>query len=472
MDTTYTGDSEYDDGRYGLSLEEVLARLPHVHHLSIGSESEFFGSFYYGLKHALVSPAPSLEYLSLFCQEDEYWRTTAYYRHPDTLFSGSTPRLTSLKLRNCDISWNSLLFKGLKYLEILTPHKKARPTLAVWLDTLNEIPQLKTLTLHSASPIAVHFPIDDVERTVTLPSLTHLDISAALPDCALALSHLILPALTSLCLAEIDHLLPNGSVVQEFLPYIARHVHGPQDIRPLQSVLIRNCGSNLELLAWPVPDVDTFVHDPPAFLGATIPTRVKLSFKSMGDDRLEIFEKMMAALPLNGLLTLAAVDLELRDYSSSLSQFWLGLFPNWPLLRRVRLGGTIPSREFIKALLKDDWGCENPLLPSLTELVLAGISLDPHWDPHWTLCLRDTLIQRVEQGVPLKTLDLRMCDVDSYDPKAVQSLSVQLLSEIVVDILHPLDYLGPRQKMIAMWKPLDPYTYSDDDDSKGEDNDD
>jgi hypothetical protein len=64
------------------------------------------------------------------------------------------------------------------------------------------MPQLKTLTLHSASPIAPPFPFD-VERTVTLPSLTRLDILASPGDCALALAHLDLPALTWLCLTAL-----------------------------------------------------------------------------------------------------------------------------------------------------------------------------------------------------------------------------------------------------------------------------
>ena len=205
----------------------------------------------------------------------------------DTLFGGSTPRLSCLKLRNCDISWNSPLLKGLKYLEIiLTPSQMARPKIAVWLDTLDEIPQLKTLTLHSASPVAVHFPFD-VERTVTLPSLTHLDISASLQDCALALAHLVLPALTSLCLTATDQ-LTNGSDVQEFLlvccatrPWTPGHSASAECAHPHHA----DHESHLELLAWPVPDIDTLVHDPlPAFLGATLPTRVKLSFRSKCDD--------------------------------------------------------------------------------------------------------------------------------------------------------------------------------------------
>ena len=62
------------------------------------------------------------------------------------------------------------------------------------------------------------------------------------------------------------------------------------------------------------------------------------------------------------------------------------------------------SREFITALLKDDEGCKNPLLSSVTELVQHGIYSDD-----WTLCLCNALMKRTEQGVSLEALDLRMC---------------------------------------------------------------
>ena len=470
IETSVSG--QHDDDQFGLFPNQVQECLPHTRHLSIGAES--FGTLYRGLEDALVSPAPTLEFLSLFCQEDENKRmadgqlSIPDIQVLDTLFCGSTPKLSCLKLRNCNISWNSPLFKGLNYLEILTPYKMARPTLAVWLDTLDELPQPKTLTLHSASPVVAHFPFD-VERTVTLPSLTHLDISSSFPDCALVSAHLILPALTSLYLTGIDPPI-NGSV-QEFLPYVAQHFHGPQDIRPLQSVLIRDHWDELDLLAWPVPDIDTFFHDPPAFLGTTLPTRVKLSFRNInGNAHLKIFETMMAALPLDCLLTLVAVDLK-GSLSQDLiiQQFWLRLLPNWPLLQRVRLA-PITLRGFIMALLED---CKNPLLPSLTELALAETTLDAHQ----TLCLRDVLMKRMEQGAPLKTLDLRMCRRDPYNLVAVQSLSV-----IAIDILRPLDFLGPEDTeesrsagffmfatMLTMWEPFLPYPcYSGDDDSEYE----
>ena len=483
-------EGQYDDDRFGPFLHQLQEFLPHTRHLSIGAGS--FGTMYRGLEDALISPAPSLEYLSLFCRRDVN-RVVADEQpiNPDiqvidTLFDGSTPRLSCLILRNCNISWKYSLFKGLKNLEIITPNEMARPTLAVWLDTLDEIPQLKSLTLHLASPVAVHFPVD-VERTVTLPSLTHLDISASLRDCALASAHLVLPALTSLCLIPTDY-LTRGSGVQPFLPYIVQHVNGPQDIRPLQSVLIRNrwnvtnLGNELELLAWPVPDIGTFVHNPPAFLGATLQTRVKLSLRSSGDVcMIEILEILMAALPLDGILTLAAVDLNLLQTLSrgnpsldvAMQPFWLRLSPNWPLLRRVQLA-PVAFRGLIRALLEDP---KDPLLPSLTELALAETTLDAHQ----TLSLREALMKRAEKGVPLKTLDLRMCSRDPYN-----LVAVQLLSEAAVDILRPLDFLGPEDteesrkagytlfaKMLTMWAPFLPYPYySGDDDSEFEESED
>ena len=457
---------------FGLFLKEVQAHLPYTRHLSIRTEvAAVDGKICQELLS--LAPAPTLEYLSLSLREDEHNAVDSTGLRqvfmPDiqvlgNLFGGSTPRLSCLKLRNCAIRWNSPLLKGLKHLEIVTQYSMERPTLANWLDTLGEIPQLKTLTLHSASPVAAQFP-SNIERTVTLPSLTHLDISASLRDCALASTHLELPALTSLCLTSVPVDRHTGSQgVQDCLMFVVRHIHGPQDIQPLQSALIHNSGDNLQFLAWPVPDIDTLVQDPPAFLGATLPTRVKLSFQRRGTDNgwLEIFETMMAALPLDGLLTLAAVDLDLGD---GLSQSWLRLFPNWPLLRRVRLGDR-PSREFITALLKGDERCENLLLPSLTELALHGIFLDD-----WTLSLCNALMKRTEKGVPLETLDLRMSYRDSTTPDAVR-----LLSEIVVNVLRPLGFRDHKdteesfyarrdmlENMRNMWKPLSPYPSCDDD---------
>ena len=446
--------SQYDDHLFYQFLKEVQEHLPHVRHLSFSAES--VRTTFRQLANALVSPAPTLKFLSLSFREDGNKRLGGLSLIiPDlqVLFGGSAPRLSCLKLRHCNISWNSPLLKGLKHLKILTPLGMTRPELADWLDALDEIPQLKSLTLHSASPVATHFPFN-VERTVTLQFLAHLDVSSSLLDSVFALMHLVLPALNSLCLTAEDR--TDGSGVQLFLPYVARHFHGPQDVQPLQSVLICNNfshdGRDIKLLAWPMPDIDTFVHGPPAFLGATLPTRVRLSFRVRDNAHFDIFEKMIAALPLDGLLTLVAVDLNIYFYQSSpTKQFWLRLMSNWPLLRRVRLA-PITFSGFLEALLED---CKNPLLPSLTELALAETTLDADQ----TLSLRDVLMKRVEQVVPLKTLDLRMCRGDPYN-----SVAVQLLSDIAIDIIRPLDFLDPEDPEESrdagcMWEPFLPYLF-------------
>ncbi|KAH8987372.1 hypothetical protein EDB86DRAFT_2950983 [Lactarius hatsudake] len=187
----------------------------------------------------LVSPAPTLEYLSLSIHEYRRRETSRVFV-PDTLFDGTTPRLSHLELYNCTISWKSPLLKGLRHLDIRSLFEDARPSLLDWLDALDEMPQLKTLILHSTSPIAPPgaLPPSGIERTVTLPLLAYLNISASVRDCGFALAHLLLPALTQLSFMAIS-CRSDGSDVQEILPYVARHAHGPQDTQPLHNVVVQ-----------------------------------------------------------------------------------------------------------------------------------------------------------------------------------------------------------------------------------------
>ena len=411
--------------------KELQAHILRICHLSISAKSHLLKCT---LKE-LVSPAPTLECLSLSSRGESEKLDV-----PNTLFNGHTPKLSCLELRNCNINWTSPLLKTLKYLEIIKPFRNARPSLVVWLDVLNEMRQLKKLTLHSASPISPPLPFH-IERAVTLPSLTHLDISTDMGDCALALAHLDLPVLTWLCVTVV--LQTDSSNIQGVLPYVVRHAHGPQDVQPLQSLLIRNRSSHIEILAWPVPNIDIEVHDSPALLGVALPTRVALSFKSthgLGHDtELDILDTVITALPLDGLVMLTV---PYRDVDLSMPEFWLRHSPKWPLLRRVRLA-PCAGRGFVD-MLEADGGREIPLLPSLTELVLLDVELSAQW----TRCLCDALMKRVEQGVPLQMLDLRWYS-HGYDPA-----DLRLLSEIVVDFLGPVYSLGPDERLDAMGKAM------------------
>ncbi|KAH9070744.1 hypothetical protein EDB83DRAFT_2579871 [Lactarius deliciosus] len=365
----------------------------------------------------------------------------------DTLFNGSTPKLSRLDLSDCDISWKSPLFRGLKHLKIYTLSTDARPRLSVWLDALEEIPQLKTLVLHSGSPITSTFPFD-VERTVTLPSLTYFDISTSPEDCGLALAHLVLPALTLLCVTAFSGLRDGGDV-ERMLPYIARHAHGPQDTGPLQSVLIHGSALRVNILAWPAPDIDVEVDDPPTLLAATLSPRVTLYIKSnvWYSPEIDILDAALAALPLDGLVMLTAEHLNLRldGGDTRMDPFLLRCAMRWPLLRCVRLGSST-AWGFINMLLEENGGGESPLLPSLTELVIAHVNVCNDW----TLRPCDALMRRVEQGVPLEVLDLRM-SILRFPP------AVQLLNEIVVYVLgpSPLEEVTTEwEKYENMWSPI------------------
>ncbi len=388
----------WDDARFSAFEKELQPRVSHICHLAISADLINLHKILEGL----ASPAPTLEYLSL--SNEKYWHSglpSRAFVH-NNFFGGTTPRLSCLKLCNCNISSTSPLLKGLKTLNILTLSANVRPSLAIWLDALDEMPQLEQLVLHYATPIAPPFPYD-VERTATLPFLTDVDISASVRDCALALAHLTLPALTSLYLAVNSHRW-DGADVQEILPHLGRHALGPQDTQPLQRILVRGNRTHAEISAWT----------------PTLYERIVLSVTgkdwSLPEIHTGILDAAMAALPLNSLVTLTAQNLTRLD-----EQVWRRHAPRWPLLQCVHLAPPA-ARGFGEMLLNDNGGRECPLLPSLRKIVLVNTGLSARR----TLRLCDTLMQRVEQGVPLETLDLRTCVGTSH--------AVRLLSEIVVDV--------------------------------------
>jgi hypothetical protein len=381
-------------------IKELQSRVTNICRLEISAHTFFLRR---ALKR-LISPAPTLESLSL-STEVYNLRTPSRASIPDTLFGGTTPRLSFLDLYKCNISWKSPLLKGLRSLEIDASSKHVRPSLADWLDALDEMPQLKKLLLHSASPIAPPFPVN-IERNVTLPLLQRLDIAASAGDCALALSHLVLPALTELCINAKSVLLGGGDVLQ-LLPYVARHSHGAHDTQPLQNVVIRGKRKHLKIFAYP---------DTNAQLYSTVP-RVALFVRCLCIK--EILDPAMTALPLDNLRKFTALDHTQLD-----EMFWHTYALRWPLLESVLLAPPA-ARGFRETILQDNGGHENPLFPSLTNLALhEGTITAPRAHR-----LRDALMKRVDQGVPLETLDLRSCFATSC---ADYSVAVELLSEIVV----------------------------------------
>ncbi|KAH8987717.1 hypothetical protein EDB86DRAFT_2084866 [Lactarius hatsudake] len=378
----------------------------------------------------LVSPAPTLEDLSLSCEGITIQPRVFV---PDNIFDGTTPRLLDLVLKNCDISWNSPLLKGLRYLEIRTPSASWRPSLSVWLDALDQIPQLKTLTLHSASPIAPPFSFD-VERTVTLPSLVYLDIAASARDCGLALAHLVLPALT--WLGVVANLLIGMVATCKKSSHM--FLDTPMDLgmtnrsRACSSTARENAPTSLR---GPSP-----IWTAKCAIGSTYFSlhTARVSFAVTNENWFPgvdagVFDAAMAALPLDNFVTLTAQN-RTRLFEK---QVWLHHAPRWPLLQSVRLAPQA-ARGLREMFLEDSGGNENPLLPSLRKLVLINAALSAYR----TLRLRDAFMKRVEQGVPLETLNLHTCPATSR--------AVELLREIVVDVWGPVQILDTREQIFDM----------------------
>ena len=421
--------SSWDAARFSAFTKELQTRISHICYLGITA----------GYPHLqktlekLVSPAPTLEYLSL--RRGAFRARGSSISVPDSLFDGTAPRLSFLELRHCDISWKSPLLKSVTYLEIRYPSANARPSLSIWLDVLEEMPQLKTLTLYSASPIApTGLRLSSyIERTITLPSLEDFDISASARECGLALAHLVLPALTHLgVMADQWHpeISESASDVQDVIQYLSRYTHGPQDTQPLRSVYICNT-STIVIVAWTLLDINIELPNDICFLEPMPSARVAFCVPYMerfSGSHAGLFDAAMATLPLDNIVTLTTYKFSEFD-----EQFWLRYAPRWPLLRHVCLGP--PAAYGFTAMLLEENGC--PLLPLLTKIVLGKTRLGEYR----TLRLCDTFIKRVEQGVPLETLDLRTC--------LTTSRAVELLSEIVIEVLPPEDVLATKAGVVS-----------------------
>jgi hypothetical protein len=407
---------------FGKQLE---AHISHTHHL------ELSGYRLSNVVKRLVSATPTLESLSLSHTSHQYG--LSYTIIPDNLFNCTAPNLTSLMLERCDIGWKSPLLKGLRILKILDPSSEARPELNDWLDALNEMSQLKELFLRSATPVA---PLADplTSRTITLPSLTHFHIDASAKDCALALAHLVLPALTQLHVNAESH-DREGEDVLLVIPYVVRNVCVLQDVEPIQSILIAGERKCTEVLTWTTPGTDVKVSEPDTLdmmsRSACFLFSVPGSNWNYGVDA-AIFDALLTLLPLNSISTLTA-----QNRTRLSKEFWLRHAPRLPLLEQARLVPT--SVGAFCEMLAEDFPPDGPRLPSLTRLILLDVTLIPKR----TFYLRNILIERVEQGVPLDCLDLYTC--------VAANCAIQLLAEIVVDVQEPWDVPPMAMEKFFTW---------------------
>jgi hypothetical protein len=394
--------------------KQLETHISHTRHLSIRR-----GHLPTLLEH-IVSSAPILEFLSLAPLPSSPQVTI-----PNDIFNCTTPSLINLELESCDNIWMSPFHKGLRSLRILKLSTEAKPKLEDWLDALNEMPQLEELFLQSAAPLApLAGPLisEPPSRSATLPSLTRFNISDSSKECALAMAHLVLPALTRLHV-DVKSQGWNGEDVRLVIPYVARNVCGIQDIEPLRSVLFTGEEKRTEIVAWTMPDTDIKVCNPTTLLSESVSAR--LMFTATGRNwrrevTIAIYDALFALLPVESVSTFSA-----RNHTRLGKEFWLNQAPRLPSLERVWLAPT--AVKAFRDMLAEDAPPDGPRLPLLTKLTVFCVT----WTPMRTYHFRDMLIERAEQGVPLESLDLRSCEVPVHDH------SQQIFAEIVVDVQNP-----------------------------------
>jgi hypothetical protein len=416
--------------RFDAFVRQLEAHIFHTCHLTIS------GEFQTALER-FVSPAPALVSLSL--RKSPYPHTSSQYIIPDSLFNGTAPKLTRLELLRCSIRWKSPLLKGLQTLKIWNPFAQEMLTLEDWLVGLNEMSQLETLILDNATlGISIDNPcIPELQRTITLPSLTHFNITAFMWDCALALAHLVLPVLISLHLTAKSESV-YGDDVRVLIPYVARNAHGPQDAAPLQTILFNEENMYTEIVVWAVPDADVEVCNSVTLKKVAVSARLVLAVISdsgWGEGmETALFDAMLSHLPLNAITTLSAQnDMKLSK------EIWLSHAPRLTKLNRVLLVPTA-VRAFREMLEEAAPPNGLPRLPQLTKLILSKVPLTTRMTYH----LRNILVKRKEHGAQLETLDVRTC--------IATDRAIELLSKTVVNMQGPPNTLRRRHPAFFDWE--------------------
>ena len=402
--------SRWSTKKFETFLGQIEAHIHHTRHLSIMATPQILEQTF----RRLVSSAPSLEQFFIVNRSKSNLPVTI----PVNIFDGIAPKLISLRLDNCGIHWKSPSLKGLRDLELSSFPMGARTNVNTWLDALNQMSQLEKLSLRDGIPIHSVVPLPVIP--VVLSSLTKLDISASARECVAVLAHLVLPALTRLCVNVQSH-HPTGRDVQNLVPYVAHNANGPQDVEGLQSLFVGGNRTRTEIVAWAMPRQDT--DDGFCKSGDLTGVRlVRVAFSvlnrnwRLGMD-IRLYDTLLTALPLNSITSLTVKG------RKPLSRWvWHNHALAWHRLERVRLSRTaVPAfREML-----EDAPRGGSLLPSLEELVLINVSLNAQK----VFCLRNMLIKLIELKSPLRTLDLRTC--------IASNRAVRLLSEIVVDVKGP-----------------------------------
>jgi hypothetical protein len=188
---------------------------------------------------------------------------------------------------------------------------------------------------------------------------------------------------------------------------------------------IRDNEARSDIVAWAMPrqDSDDGLRSSIDLPDRTLPARLEFSiidlrFQQVGMQ--QYYEALLVALPLNSIASLTV-----KGRPPLGDDDWCSQASTWHKLERVGLfSDAVPA---FRAMFEHAAVIGDSLLPSLEELIFCNVSLNAQ--KVYYLC--DMLIECIELGIPLKTLDLRTCTATNR--------AVQLLSEIiVVDVQGPV----------------------------------
>ncbi|TFY52199.1 hypothetical protein EVG20_g10658 [Dentipellis fragilis] len=181
-------------------LELLRHHLPHIHTFELCRPSDILEE----VLPFLNQNAPMMHTLQLGTKNPA--KNISIVVTPDDFLNQHAPSLRKLVLEDVLIPWTSPLFNNLEYLAVkLTAYEDEdrfdetashwEPTLPGFLDVLEAMPGLKTLSLIGAAvPFTTVLSIlNNNNRTVSLPNLGNATLRSQPRDVAVLLDHLELP---------------------------------------------------------------------------------------------------------------------------------------------------------------------------------------------------------------------------------------------------------------------------------------
>lgn len=211
-----------------------------------------------------------------------------------------------------------------------------------------------------------------------------------------------------------------GEDVLLMIPNVVQTLSVLHDVEPIRSILIGDTErQGTEILTWTTHGGDVDINGP-AILDNTSRSACFM-FAAQGYNKRDsqvptaIFDTFLNLLPLASVSSLTA-----QNHTHLSKEFWLRHASMLPL-EQARLVSD-SAREFWKMLVEEPRDSDGPQLPMLTTLILHEVRMDRKTWRH----LRDILIERVEQGVPLECLEL--------SDSAAARYAINKFSEIVVDV--------------------------------------